>query len=161
VLLNLSFRDTQSLEIWIAVSFSLTADRRLANHLPNFRQAPTMRMLVWSGRPSLLLTRFVPGLASRGVMMVMIREIVRGSMVMLVRVIMLLTLQEHFTRKVLLPVRVHIDLGGGNPAADNSRHLQPRTDVQRCDCILQQLRRHSDFHQSAQKHVATDAGKAI
>ena len=66
-------------------------------------------------------------------------------------------LLNFFTRQILLSMRVHVDLCGRNSAARHARDFKSRTDIERVNGFLEQLRRHSRIHQRAQEHVAADA----
>jgi hypothetical protein len=72
-----------------------------------------------------------------------------------------LLLEENLARQFLLPVDENIHFGRSDSAAIHSRNFQPRSDIQSCGSIFQELRRNSSVHQRAQKHVAADAGKAV
>ena len=77
-----------------------------------------------------------------------------------VTVIMLVLFPEGFPREIFFSVGVDVDLGCGNSATHHTGNLQPRAEIESGDCVLEERRGHSCIH-SAQKHVATDAGKTV
>src|SRR5579872_2961346 len=66
-----------------------------------------------------------------------------------------------FPRKIFLSVDPHVHLGRRNPAADDSRNLQPRAHVKRRHGFFQYSRRNSGIDERAQEHVAAHAGKTF
>src|SRR5579864_6494536 len=54
-----------------------------------------------------------------------------------------------------------VGLACADAAAVHAREFQACTEVQSSDCLLKNRLWNSSIHQSAKKHVAADAGKAI
>ena len=71
-------------------------------------------------------------------------------MVVAVRVfvgmIVLLLLPENFARQIFLAIGVYIHFSRRNSGTHDRRYLQPCTDVERLDCVLQKLWRHSGIY---------------
>ena len=64
-------------------------------------------------------------------------------------------------RHIFLALDPDVHLGRGNPTAHHSRNLQLRSEAERGHRVLQQARRHSGIYQSAEEHIAADAGKTF
>jgi hypothetical protein len=72
-----------------------------------------------------------------------------------------LLLPENFAGQIFFAIRIYIDFGRRNSAAQHPRNLQARAYIHSRDCIFEELRRHSGIQQRAQEHVAADAGKTV
>src|SRR5580692_3374040 len=70
-------------------------------------------------------------------------------------------LQISLARLVFLAMRINIYLDCTDAVTLNARNLQPGIDIQRRDCLFEELLRHIGIDQRAQEHVAADAGKTI
>ena len=64
-------------------------------------------------------------------------------------------------RQFFFAVDVDIDLGRCNSAAIHGRNLQPCSNIQRRDSLLEEMRWHSGVHERTHEHVATHAGKTV
>ena len=71
------------------------------------------------------------------------------------------SLQISLARLILLTMRINIRLDRADAVARNTSNLQAGIDIQRCDCLFEELLRHTGIDQRAQEHVAADAGKTI
>jgi hypothetical protein len=70
-------------------------------------------------------------------------------------------LQENFSGQIFLPINVHVDLHGGNSASHHPHGFQTRTNIQRCDRLLEQFWRHAGIDQRTEEHIATNAGETV
>jgi hypothetical protein len=70
-------------------------------------------------------------------------------------------LEINLARLVFLTMRKNIYLNCTDAVTLDARNLQPGIDIQRRDCLFEELLRHTGIDQRAQKHVAADAGKTI
>ena len=65
------------------------------------------------------------------------------------------------SRVLSLPVYQDVDFGGADPAPIYTSDLKRRAEVQCCNRLTKEFGRNSGIDQGAEKHVATDPGKAI
>jgi hypothetical protein len=68
---------------------------------------------------------------------------------------------ELFPRQLFFSGGNYIKLGSADAAAVNARNIQPRIHAQGFHRPRKDFRRNSGVQQSAKKHVAADAGKAL
>jgi hypothetical protein len=68
---------------------------------------------------------------------------------------------ENFPREIFFAIGVHVHFGCRNSSAHDPLNLQSRTNIECRYRVFEKLWRHSGICQSAQKHVAADAGKTV
>jgi hypothetical protein len=165
MIVDLGFRGAQGFEHRCRRTFRFLADGCLADDCENLFQPAAMfkLMLMWRGspRPEGLTT----GLAvivffqfDRLVLMI-VALVVPMAMFMIPGMVLLRP--KYFSRQLHFAVNVDVQLGSHDAATADPRNLKSRSNIQRRDCILEQLRRNSGIQQGAQKHVAANAGKAV
>ena len=89
--------------------------------------------------------------------------IMRVRMMVLMRLVRMIAVRSMLLDRSCRMVfaREHIHFGSGQAASHHLARLEPAAHIQCCRCVRKDAQRYPGIDDSAQQHVAADAGKAI